>query len=95
MPPKRKAAAAKGKAGGKKAKADAQAAGDDVKSKMAALKRADSGKKTFTVDSHCPYANSATVSGCFYTCSPFIYSTFSAMYVGTLVWGDICAVHKK
>ncbi|XP_072026279.1 LOW QUALITY PROTEIN: protein mono-ADP-ribosyltransferase PARP3-like [Amphiura filiformis] len=56
MPPKRKAGT-KAKAGGKKAKViDSQAAGDDVKSKMAALKAADAGKKKTAakVDSHCP-----------------------------------------
>ena len=89
MPPKRKAAAAKGKAGGKKAKADAQAAGDDVKSKMAALKRADSGKKTFTVDSHCPYANCATVSGCVDTC--LFLPHFSALYISLNLSKRQCA----
>ncbi len=60
MPPKRKAGA-KGKAGGKKVKLDSQAAGDDVKSKMAALKAADAGKKkkkgTPKVDSYCGVRN--------------------------------------
>ena len=64
MPPKRKAAATKAKAGGKKAKKGEE---DDVSTSMKeafeALKQADAGKKKKTkVDQHCPYANTASVS---------------------------------
>ena len=64
MPPKRKAAATKAKAGGKKAKKGEE---DDISTSMKeafeALKQADAGKKKKTkVDQHCPYANTASVS---------------------------------
>ena len=64
MPPKRKAAATKAKAGGKKAKKGEE---DDVSTSMKeafeALKQADAGKKKKTkVDQHCPYADTASVS---------------------------------
>ncbi len=62
MPPKRKAAATKGK--GKKAAAAAEedAGPSSVKEAMEALKKADAGKKKKSkVDSHCPYANTASV----------------------------------
>ncbi len=59
MPPKRKAAASKAK--GKKA-AEEDAGPSSVKEAMEALKKADAGKKKKSkVDSHCPYANTASV----------------------------------
>lgn len=69
MPPRKRAAAKKGAAakGAKKAKkVDSQAAGgagDDVKTKIEALKTADMGKKKLLkVDGSCPMASRYSVS---------------------------------
>ena len=67
MPPKRKAAAAKG-AGGKKGKKAAAAEAEDetpaVKDVVAALKKADQGRKhRARVDEHCPLSGSMVGEG--------------------------------
>ena len=66
MPPKRKAAAAKG-AGGKKGKKAAAEAEDEtpaVKDVVAALKKADQGRKhRARVDEHCPLSGSMVGEG--------------------------------
>ena len=61
MPPKRKGAATKKTAGGKKAKTEEDEV-STMKEAFEALKQADAGKKKKTkVDKHCPYANTASV----------------------------------
>ncbi|XP_078001160.1 protein mono-ADP-ribosyltransferase PARP3-like [Glandiceps talaboti] len=62
MPPKRKAAATKKAAGGKKAKVDSEAGPSDVKTAIAALKTVDKGKKrAIKVDEHCRLKSCAQV----------------------------------